>query len=205
MLPRIYQKKADGTIIWRRHPLIWLAETWKPLLAMVIAIYFTAAALLGKFPFSAPMVQSAVGGGVVWLIAFGWYAFKHDNWHRISYEVTKSKLITRSKPILQLRGADVNETTFDNVQTINSITPNFVAKVLRIGHVEIKTASVGDPFILKNVYYPETVQQEISSYRQKFIENKELQQRASEEERFTKWLTEYHQLKDEPPEKLTKN
>ncbi len=198
-VPRVYQRKEDGSIIWRRHLLVWVREIWQPMLFLLAVTYGIIAAMVGIFPFTEAISQAAVALVALWFLVFGWYSFKYDNWRRISYEVTKSKIITRSNPVLQLRGADVNETTFDNVQNISYITPNFWSKMFRLGDVEIKTASVGDPFIFKNVYYPEMVQQDVTNYLQKFKAEKEKQQRAAEEERFTKWLSEYHQLKDQPP------
>lgn len=198
-VPRVCQRKDDGSIIWRRHLLVWVREIWQPVLFLLAVTYGIIVAMAGIFPFTNVMSQAVVALLALWFIGFGWYSFKHDNWRRISYEVTKSKIITRSNPVLQLRGADINETTFDNVQNISYITPNFWSKMFRLGNVEIKTASVGDPFIFKNVSRPEMVQQDVTNYLQKFKAEKEKKLRAAEEERFTRWLSEYHQLKDQPP------
>ncbi len=193
ILPRVYQKKPDGTIIWRRHHIIWLREIWQPAVVWLLTTYLMFAALVGMKPFFESFPDFALGLVLPWLIVGFWFAYQHDNWRKISYEVTKTKIIQRNRPVLQLRGEDVNETTFDNVQNINFNIPNFLARLLRLGDVEIKTASVGDPFVFRNLYYPKVVQQQIFQYWVQFRDDQKQKERTSEEERFTRWLAEYHQ------------
>ncbi len=191
-LPRISYEAPDGTITWRRHPIIWLREIWKPAITLIGVTYLIFAALIGIVPFFEPHPKLSIVLFIFWLVVWGWYTYQHDNWRKISYQVTKSKIIRRNKPVIQLLGEDTNETTFDNVQNINFVIPGFVARLLRLGNVEIKTASVGDPFVFKNVYFPRDVQQKVFNYWVQYREDKAQKEREAEEDRFSKWLAEYH-------------
>ncbi len=197
-LPRIAHEAPDGTITWRRHPVIWLREIWKPAITLLGITYLILAALVGLAPFTASHPRIGMVLFVFWVIVWGWYTYQHDNWRKISYQVTKSKIIRRNKPVIQLLGEDTNETTFDNVQNINFEIPGFIARLLRIGNVEIKTASVGDPFVFKNVYFPRDVQQKVFNYWMQYREDKAQKERDAEEDRFSKWLAEYHRNTNQP-------
>ncbi len=197
-LPYVSHEAPDGTITWRRHPIIWLREVWKPGITLLGITYLIFAALFGARPFFEPHPKIGLVFVVFWLIVWGWYTYQHDNWRKISYQVTKSKIIRRNKPVVQFLGEDTNETTFDNVQNINFVIPGFIARLLRLGNVEIKTASVGDPFVFKNVYFPRDVQQKVFNYWVQYREDKAQKERDAEEERFSKWLAEYHRNANQP-------
>lgn len=197
-LPRIVHEAPDGTITWRRHPIIWLREIWKPAITLLGTTYLILAALVGLMPFTASHSKIGIVLFIFWVIVLGWYTYQHDNWRKISYQVTKSKIIRRNKPVIQLLGEDTNETTFDNVQNINFEIPGFIARLLRLGHVEIKTASVGDPFVFRNVYFPRDVQQKVFNYWVQYREDKAQKERDAEEDRFSKWLAEYHRNANQP-------
>jgi len=131
------------------------------------------------------------------LVVFLWYTYQHDDWHKDTYRITGTQIIHQDSTAFRLRGEEIHETTFDNVQNINFNVPDFTSRLFRIGDVIIKTATVGEPFVFEKVYFPRSVQQDIFQYWVKFKENKRQKERSEEEERFTTWLGEYHRLTKE--------
>ncbi len=192
-IPRVRQETPTG-ITWRKHYWVWAKQIWLPTLIWIPVTYLLVAATIGFQPFPQASITAAIFLALLWVGIWGWYTYKHDEWHKDSYHVTDTKIVHQNSPVFQLRGEDINETTFDNVQNINYNIPNFLSRILQIGDVIIKTASVGDPFIFNDVYFPKDVQQDIFKYWVKFKEKQRAKAQAREEKRFITWLGEYHNI-----------
>ncbi len=199
-IPRVREETPDG-VIWHKHYLIWLKNIALPTLVGWISLYVFIASLAGLPPFVKGPNYTATAWLGVWLVInFVWYTYMHDDWAKDLYIVTNTKIVRQDSSAFRLRGEEIRETTFDNVQNINYESPNFLARLLQLGRVVIETATVGEKFVFDDVFAPIDVQQEIFSRWVAFKERQRQRQRESEEERFTTWLGEYHKMMNETKE-----
>ncbi|MFQ5576245.1 MAG: cyclic nucleotide-binding domain-containing protein, partial [Anaerolineae bacterium] len=195
-LPNFREETPDG-VTWRKHYLIWLRNVWLPGLVGLAGLYFLAASIFTLPPFSKFETRTTIILAVVQLIILVWYTYMHDDWHKDTYKVTGTQIIHQDSTAFRLRGEEIHETTFGNVQNINYDIPNFLSRIFQIGDVVIKTATVGEPFVFENIYFPRDVQQEIFGRWVAFKENERQKERAHDETRFTTWLGEYHKMLSE--------
>ena len=191
-IPRTKEKTDDG-IIWRKHYWIWFKKVWFPGVAWLFVTGFLGITIVKNV--GGEHTLSIVGiTTVLWLMVSVWYTYQHDDWHKDTYQVTGTKIIHQDSTAFRLRGEEIKETTFDNVQNISFNIPGFFAQVFQIGDVVIKTASVGEPFIFDNVMHPRDMQQDIFRHWEDFKEKQRAAEQEHEEERFTTWLKEYDKL-----------
>ena len=199
-IPHVREETPDG-VIWHKHYLVWLKNVTLPGLVGWISLYVFIASLAGFPPFiKGPNYTVSLWLGVWLVINFVWYTYMHDDWAKDMYIVTNTKIVRQDSSAFRLRGEEIRETTFDNVQNINYESPNFLARTLQLGRVVIETATVGEKFVFDDVFAPIDVQQEIFSRWVAFRERQRQKQRENEEERFTTWLGEYHKMMSETKE-----
>jgi len=202
-IPRVREETPDG-VIWHKHYLVWFKNIAIPAFVGWVSLYAFIASLAGIFPFiKGPNYAASLYLGVWLVINFVWYTYMHDDWAKDLYIVTDTKIVRQDSSAFRLRGEEIRETTFDNVQNINYESPNFIARLIQLGRVVIETATVGEKFVFDDVFAPIDVQQEIFSRWVAFKERQRQKQRENEEERFTTWLGEYHKMihgtKETPP------
>jgi hypothetical protein len=157
-------------------------------------LYLLVAALFGFFPF---VEANPVWAWILlfgWLVNFIWYAYQYDTWRKDEYQVTRTSIIDYKGSPFNLGGEQKRVGTFDVIQNIAYVTPNFVAKLLNIGHVVIETAGTELTFTFLWVYNPVEVQQEIFKRWLAHKERKIQQDRAYEEQRLVRWIGEFYDL-----------
>jgi hypothetical protein len=195
-IPIVREETPEG-VTWRKHYWIWLHNIWLPGLVGLVVLYLFVASVFGLVPFQAFNSTTTTYLGVALAIVWFWYTYQHDDWHKDIYKVTGNKIIHQDSTAFRLRGEEIHETTLANVQEVNYTSPNFFSRILNLGHVVIKTATVGEAFVFENVYFPKDVQQELFNRWITFKDKEHQQRRAREEERFTTWLGEYHKMLSE--------
>ncbi len=194
-IPRT-KTEVDGGIVWRKHYWIWFKKVWLP---GTVWLLVTSSLIMTLVKDIGGGHSSSIVGAltVLWLIVSVWYTYQHDDWRKDTYQVTGTKIIHQDSTAFRLRGEEIKETTFDNVQNISFNIPGFFAQMFQIGDVVIKTASVGEPFIFDNVMHPRDMQQDIFRYWEDFKTKQRAAEQEHEEERFTTWLREYDTISRE--------
>lgn len=199
------RETSNGTIKWRQHYWVLLKNIALPLITslfafmLMIASLFQMALLDDIF-----MIQNfyeaeyfIIISVILWVITLVWYTYCYDDWYRDTYELTDSQIIHIDGSAFGLGGEGRQESTLSNIQNTDYASPNFFARLINMGDVTIQTASVGEDFVFKDLYNPLDVQQEIFRRWYKFRDLQTQAMRASEEERFTLWLREYHKMATE--------
>ncbi len=196
-IPRVQEVKGDD-IIWRKNLFVFLNLVAGPLIAAVVLAYFILAALFGFFPFLRPNQIWIWLTLIGWPIVLFWYSFQYDIWRKDEYQLTSTSIIDYKGSAFNLQGEQRRVGTFDVIQNSTYVTPNFIAKLLNIGHVVIETAGTEMTFTFAWVYNPSAIQQEVFKRWLAHKENKTLQDRAYEEQRLVRWLGAYHELLTSP-------
>ncbi len=192
-IPRTTEIKGD-IIIWRKNYFVFLRLVTGPLVTMVAFVYLTLAALFGFFPFRDPTL---IWMGMLllgWPFILVWYAYRYDIWRKDEYQLTKTSIIDYKGSAFNLHGEQRRVGPFDVIQNLTYDTPNFVAKLLNVGHVIIETAGTERTFTFHWVYNPSAVQQEIFKRWLAYKDSQIEQDRAYEEQRIASWLGTYHDM-----------
>lgn len=196
-LPRLTIRKGDK-IIWRKHPWVLLKNVWLQSLALLGLFYLLIAGLGGFFPFSSQMSGPIFILLVVLIFfAFSWFSYGLDDWRKDIYIVTNDRILDIEGSPFNLGPEQRREGTFGVIQNITYQSPSFFTRVLNMGDVVIETAGTMDTFTFDHVYDYRGVQQEISKRLFAFKEQQRQKERKKNEDRFSKWLGEYHTMSGE--------
>ena len=194
--PRMWMTEGD-TITWRKHWIILLEKTWPALLLTLALSSLTILALLDKLPFETEgqdvwVVAILLGLGT--LVAFGWYVYCYDDWHRDVYLVTTDRIVDVESSAFRLHGEERREGTFDVIQNITYDIPGFFNTLLNMGTVTIESAGTAGTFAFERVFDPSAVQQEIFNRAVAFQEERRRQERVREGIKMGDWFGEYNYL-----------
>ncbi len=194
-IPRVKEVKGE-VITWRKNYFVFLKLVTAPLIASLSLFYLMLAAFFGFFPFVGLQGNSALGLYLLigWLVTLLWYTYQYDAWRKDEYHVTRSTIIDYKGSAFNLHGEQRRQGTFDVIQNSTYVTPNFLAKMLNIGHVIIETAGTELTFTFEWVYNPRDVQQEIFKRWRAYKASETQQARAYEEKRYIRWLGEFHDM-----------
>ena len=206
--PRMWVAEGD-TITWRKHWFIWLKKTWLALLVFLALLVLMVLNLLGWPPFDSlegNSVMLTLVLGLAATVAFLWYIYLYDDWHRDVYIVTKDRIIDVQSSSFRLQGEERREGTFDVIQNITYVVPGFFNNLLNLGSVTIETAGTAETFTFFNVFHPSLVQQEVVNRMVAFQEERRRQERLREDTKLAEWFGEYQYLHlggDHPSDQTT--
>jgi uncharacterized membrane protein YdbT with pleckstrin-like domain len=194
--PRVTIVQGD-TITWRKHWFVWLKKTLPAMLTSIVLLALTILLLLELPPFDALEGARWVLGLLLvfaTFVAFIWYIYAYDDWHKDVYIVTRDRIIDVESSSFRLRGEQSRQSTFDVVQNITYSVPTFFNRLLNMGDVVIETAGTAETFTFRRVFDPSSIQQEIVNRMVAYQEDRRRQQRIQEDIRNAQWFGEYHQL-----------
>ncbi len=192
-IPRVMEVEGE-TITWRKNYVVFLKLVAGPLLAGLAVVYLTLAAQFGFFPFANGNATLALVLLLSLPVILLWYSYQYDTWRKDVYRVTRTAIIDYEGSAFNLQGEKRRVGTFDVIQNSTYLTPNFLAKLLNVGHVVIETAGTEMTFTFKWVYNPSAVQQEIFKRWLAYKETQIAQDRAYEEQRLVRWIGEFYDL-----------
>ncbi len=193
-VPRIRIVKPNQ-IIWHKHWLVLLREAGAQFVLLVLSVALFIMAL--SWPgLAAPLRWYLLVplSGLAVLASFGWYVWRYDGWRNDVYIVTDTRIIDIEGSPFHLKKETRIEGAFDTIQNTDYSSPNWLARVLRIGRVTVSTAAKKDAFTFDDVFHPEEVQQEIFKRLMAYRERKELAEAASRSAEMSKWFGAYHQI-----------
>lgn len=190
--------EGPGQVTWRKHWYVLIKKVAAPLLAL----FLTASLMVVSF-FSLPFTGQISDlpfffyvmmlGVLLFLGLLGWLWWRYEDWRNDIYTVTETSIIDRESAPLGFR-EQKRVGSLEDIESVYSYVPNFLAKVINIGDVFIDTAGSPKAYTFESVYDPITVQQEIFLRMHAYRERKSQRESQAEIERWADWFAEYHRL-----------
>jgi len=193
--PIFFGRQIEG-VAWRRHPW-FLVRAWSGpfrVLLLGAATPFLLDRLLATF------LLDYAGFFTLCLItiALCWMWWRWADWRNDHYVVTPNRLIEIEQLPLGLR-QQFSEAALDKVQDIRYRIPNPLASLLNYGDVEVRTASTNQPFIFRGIGRPRQLAAQIDRHVTALRLAEEQGRHDAIRAEFSRWLTTYGELRDEPP------
>lgn len=184
------EQRKDDQITWRKHWLKLVQAIWLPLLLFALGIVVL---IVGRSAvFASPLLLGLVLPLV--LAALGWLSWNWKNWGNDLYIVTNDGIIDTERLPLGFRSSRT-ETTFDKVQNVTYLIPNFVANLFDYGTVTIYTAGVEGKLDFEWVKNPARVQSEIFSRLGAYQDRQAHQRREEQWELMPEWFAIYEETR----------
>jgi hypothetical protein len=179
-----------GAVTWRKHWWILIKKVTPPLLLLLLAVGLIVASF---FPLLLALPYLTLLSVLLLLPILGWLWWRYEDWRNDTYTVTMTSIIDReSAPFGFQEHKRVG--SLEEIESIYSDVPNFLAKLINLGHVIIDTAGAPRAYTFDSVYNPIAVQQEIFWRMQAYRERKSQRESQAEMERWADWFAEYHRL-----------
>jgi len=196
-VPRVVLIKP-GEVTWRRHWYVLIRKVAAPLLAL-----FLAASLIVALSFPLPLIgwisnspifpYLMVLSALLLLPLLGWLWWRYEDWRNDIYTVTATSIIDRESAPFGFR-EQKRVGSLEDIESVYSHVPNFLAKVINLGDVFIDTAGSPKAYTFESVHDPLAVQQEIFSRIHAYRERRSQEASQAEIERWADWFAEYHRL-----------
>jgi hypothetical protein len=197
LVPRMVLVKP-GEVTWRKHWYVLIKKTAVPFLALSLAVSLIVALffplpLIRQISDSPVFLYLMVPSALLPLPFLGWLWWRYEDWRNDIYTVTATSIIDRESAPFGFR-EQKRVGSLEDIESIYSHVPNFLAKVINLGDVFIDTAGSPKAYTFESVHNPLAVQQEIFSRLHAYHEQKSRWESQSEMERWVNWFTEYHRL-----------
>ncbi len=163
------------TVVWRKHPVILLTESWPAWTAFFASIYLA---------YAVPVWLQIGGRGLaawwtfslIWIgLMVFWIWWRYEDWRNDRYVLTEDAIVDEEvKPFGFLR--EVRRAPLDSIQDIRYEQTNPIQIVFNVGRVVIQTAGQQGMFTFDWVSCPGEVQSDISEYIQERKDARERQE-----------------------------
>jgi len=190
---------TPGEVTWRRHWYVLIRKVTAPLLILLFLTIGLIVALFSPLPFiswigNSPLLPYLmVLSALLLLPLLGWLWWRYEDWRNDIYTVTATSIIDRESAPFGFRERK-RVGSLEDIESIYSHVPNFLARIINLGNVIIDTAGAPRAYTFDSVYDPIAVQQEIFSRMQAYRERQSQRESQAEMERWADWLTAYHRL-----------
>jgi len=194
-VPRMVVVKP-GEVTWRKHWYVLVKNVAAPLVALFLAAGLMVASffplpLVGRISHS-PLLLMALSAFLI-LPLLGWLFWRYEDWRNDTYTVTATSIIDVESAPFGFR-EEKRVGSLEEIVSVYSDVPNFLAKVINLGDVIIDTAGAPRAYTFESVHDPIAVQREIFSRIQAYHEQKSQRESQAEMERWADWFAEYHRL-----------
>lgn len=194
-VPRMVVVKP-GEVTWRKHWYVLVKNVAAPLVALFLAAGLMVASffplpLVGRISHS-PLLLMALSAFLI-LPLLGWLLWRYEDWRNDTYTVTATSIIDVESAPFGFR-EEKRVGSLEEIVSVYSDVPNFLAKVINLGDVIIDTAGAPRAYTFESVHDPIAVQREIFSRIQAYHEQKSQRESQAEMERWADWFAEYHRL-----------
>ena len=196
-VPRVVLIKP-GEVTWRRHWYVLIRKMAAPLLALFLVVGLIVA-LFFPLPLTKWISNSLilpylmVLSALLLLPLLGWLWWRYEDWRNDTYTVTATSIMDRESAPFGFR-EQKRVGSLEDIESVYSHVPNFLAKVINLGDVIIDTAGSPRAYTFESVHDPLAVQQEIFSRIHAYREQKSREASQAEIERWADWFAEYHRL-----------
>jgi hypothetical protein len=170
-----------------------------PLVVLLFLTVGLIVALFSPLPFISWISNSSllpylmVLSGLLLLPLLGWLWWRYEDWRNDIYTVTATSIIDRESAPFGFRERK-RVGSLEDIESIYSHVPNFLARIINLGDVIIDTAGAPRAYTFDSVYDPIAVQQEIFLRMQAYRERQSQRESQAEIERWADWFAEYHRL-----------
>lgn len=191
----IFQMRFEegNTITYRKHWLILIRKSWKPLTALMlivtILLIYSVVYYSKDLKFLSPSVLIVAGMLIIALVIFPWWLYNYADWRNDIYQLTDKNIFDiERKPL----GTEIRKSgSLDRILSLEHKRPGFLGYLFNVGNVEI---NFGDAkFIFQGVYEPARIQQEIFSRVQQLRAQQQKMESARERQQMLRLLEIYHQ------------
>lgn len=194
LLNRLFRTRyeEEGTIVYRKHWIILLSYTWKPLLILLAALSLMLARLMEWIRLFSPLGM-VVFGGLIATGALGWAIYGYLDWSQDIYRVTPDHIIdVDHKPFGKQQ---LNSAPLENILSMEHERRGLIGLLLNYGPVSIRIGAT--TFVFEDVPDPASVQNEI--FRRMEVQRRRKAQAEAEKERqrMAEWLAVYHRNAEE--------
>jgi hypothetical protein len=180
------------TITYRKHWLVLIKKTWKPLvafgvlfLAMLLCVATSATGQIGIIE-----VEVFIGFGIfsILFFIFPWWLYNYADWRNDIYQLTDKNIFDiERKPL----GTEVRKSgSLENILSLEHTRPGFLGYVFNVGNVIINFGDAKFDFI--GVYEPARVQQDIFNRMHLLRIQQQKDEMDRERERVLSILNVYH-------------
>jgi hypothetical protein len=188
-----------GEVTWRKHWYVLIKNVAAPLLALfllaigLIAASFFPLPFIGRISSSPLFSYLMVLSALLLLPILVWLWWCYEDWRNDTYTVTATSIIDRESAPFGFR-EQKRVGSLEDIESVYSHVPNFLAKVINLGDVIIDTAGSPRAYTFESVHDPLAVQQEIFSRIHAYRERRSRETSQAEIERWADWFAEYHRL-----------
>ena len=203
-IPRTRSEDPDGTVTWRKHWWVLLADGY--LAFGLFGITTLAMAYITFSDWTRPATDAAAAAGTttaladsliwifgLWLLLGLWAWWAYEDWRNDVYQLTDEMVIEIERLPLGLF-ASQRQAPLGQIQDVRFVMPNPIASILKFGTVIIETASESGGFTFDFVHHPESVQEEIFlRIDQKVAQSQRAEQDRRDDE-LIRWIAAYHRV-----------
>jgi cAMP-dependent protein kinase regulator len=192
----------DNDVIWRKHWVILLAATYRPLLLCLVIVPLTAVTLAGGLDWFNPLdlapsllSWALLPLGLSLIAVLLRLAWKVEDWRNDQYIVTNTHIIDIERTPFLLNESQ-RQARLESIENTQATTQGFWRSLLKLGDVTIETAGEGT-FTFTQVRNPTKVQAEIERRREAYRELVRRQEAERRRGEIARWLSVYSDVAGE--------
>jgi hypothetical protein len=185
--------EQGNVITYRKHWLILLRKTFRPLLTGFVIIVgislYTTLFASNTIRYLSPLVLILIGIALFGFVVIPWWLYNYVDWRNDIYQLTEESIFDiERKPF----GTEVKKSaSLKNVLSLEHERPGFLGYLFNVGTV---TINVGDSKLLfSGVHEPTRIQQDIFNHMYMLRMKKDKDEIARERDRILSLLEIYHQ------------
>ncbi|MEN6393376.1 MAG: cyclic nucleotide-binding domain-containing protein [Anaerolineaceae bacterium] len=184
--------EENGAIIYRKHWLVLLKKTWKPLLLFIILLITT-----GLISWRLVSNQPVIFSGWVWvlvllflyILTFFWWDYQFLDWTNDIYKITPDQILDiERKP---LGTEEKKSASLDSILSLEHTRNGILQLIFNYGDVIVNVGQ--SQFVFKGVNNPDQVHQDVADYMEARERKKREEQVIRERQRMVNWFDIYHQ------------
>ncbi len=147
------------SLVSKRHPIRLVEEVIITFVILLVVLVITIATFV-YFDSATLTLISASIGGIVSLIGVTASIWSYLEWRNDYFFITNLRVVWRERIIF--RSASSQEVPLRTVQSLEIQSPNFIARSLRVGDLNIKTYN--SQLKLTDIYHPERMKRMIDAF-----------------------------------------
>jgi hypothetical protein len=186
------ETRPDGSIIYRKHWIVWLRGAFPALLVLGLAILMAIATLftpflqnIGAAAWTITFLMALIGG--LWLLYADW-DWRHDYMHLQDTTIT----ILHQRPLWMQNQRD--QVLLKQVDNVIAETVGFTARILGYGTIRLSLVGADQHKVFPYTPQPQAVQGEITRRQAALRKTEEAAREQQEKERIGEYFQLYHEM-----------
>ena len=189
------ETRPDGSIIYRKHWVVWLRGTLPALLMLGLALAMALATLfvpflqnIGAATWTLTFLMAIIGG--LWLVYADW-DWRHDYMHLQDTTIA----ILHQRPLWLQNERD--QVLLKQVDNVIAETVGWLARIFGYGTIRLSLVGADQHKVFAYMPQPQAVQAEITRRQAAMRKNEEAVREQQEKERIGEYFQEYHQMQNQ--------